>query len=205
MRRDIDEALQGWPYDPEPGEVVAREVRARDGRTVLQIRVELGLLSWRSRAGPTASGPHGFATYLDYLRHRAAGRGQAPGGKAPPWTMTAEHCAEADREFVQFYHRRVAWLTLQRYDRALLRRRPHAGPDGLRPPARRPTPNTSPRTSGSAAWSCSTGPRPPPPWPWSVASPRRRSTPSARGSTGSSSTSRPGPPTTTATRRPTRP
>ena len=34
--------------------------------------------------------------------------------------MSAEHCTEADREFVQFYHRRVAWLALQRYDRALL-------------------------------------------------------------------------------------
>jgi hypothetical protein len=74
MRRDIDEALQGWPYEPEPGEVIAREVRARDGRNVLQIRIELGLLQ----------------------------------------------CSAADREFTQFYHRRVAWLTLQRYDKALL-------------------------------------------------------------------------------------
>ena len=72
MRRDMDETLQGWPYEPEPGEVIAREIRARDGRTVLQIRIELGLLQWRSRAGPTAIRPHGFATYLDYLRHRAA-------------------------------------------------------------------------------------------------------------------------------------
>ena len=35
MRRDMDDAIQGWPYDPEPGEVIAREVRARDGRTVV--------------------------------------------------------------------------------------------------------------------------------------------------------------------------
>jgi hypothetical protein len=34
--------------------------------------------------------------------------------------MSPEHCAEADREFAQFYHRRVAWMSLQRYDRALL-------------------------------------------------------------------------------------
>jgi hypothetical protein len=33
--------------------------------------------------------------------------------------MSAEHCVEADREFVQFYKRRIAWLTLQRYDKAL--------------------------------------------------------------------------------------
>jgi hypothetical protein len=120
MRRDVDDALQGWPYEPEPGEVIAREVRARDARTVLQIRVELGLLQMEIVGRPDGKRPHGFASYLDYLRYRAASRGQTPGGKAPTWTMSEEHCTEADREFGQFYHRRVAWLALEKYDKALL-------------------------------------------------------------------------------------
>ncbi len=44
MRRDLDDVIQGWPYNPEPGDHVAREVRARDGRMVLQVRIELGVL-----------------------------------------------------------------------------------------------------------------------------------------------------------------
>src|SRR3954453_23012167 len=120
MRRDMDDALQGWPNDPEPGEIIAREVRARDGRTVIQIRVELGVLQLEVGGRPDGSRPHGFATYLDYLRYRAAAREQSPGGKSSAWAMSREHCAAADREFVQFYHRRVAWLALQRYDKALL-------------------------------------------------------------------------------------
>lgn len=120
MRRDMDDTIQGWPYEPEPGEVIAREVRARDGRTVVQVRIELGALQMEVTGRPDGTRPHGFPTYLDYLRYRAAGRGQTPGGKAPPWNMSPEHCTEADREFVQYYHRRVAWLTLQRYDKALL-------------------------------------------------------------------------------------
>jgi hypothetical protein len=120
MRRDIDEALQGWPYEPDPGEVIAREVRARDGRNVLQIRIELGLLQLEVEGRPDGVRPHSYATYLDYLRHRATTRGSSQAGGKSPWSMTAEHCAEADREFAQFYHRRVAWLTLQRYDRALI-------------------------------------------------------------------------------------
>lgn len=119
MRRDIDEALQGWPYDPEPGEVVAREVRARDGRMVLQVRVELGMLQLEVEGRPDGVRPHNFATYLDYLRHRASARGSSALGKAAPWPMEPAHCVEADREFSQYYHRRVAWLSLQRYDRAL--------------------------------------------------------------------------------------
>lgn len=122
MRRDIDDALQGWPHDPEPGEFLAREIRARDGRSVLQIRIELGVLQLEVADRPDGVRPHGFPTYLDYLRDRAQGRKsrrKAPTAEPAPWTMGAEHCAEADREFFQFYHRRVAWLSLRRYDDAV--------------------------------------------------------------------------------------
>ena len=86
MRRDIDEALHGWPYEPEPGEVVAREVRARDGRNVLQIRVELGMLQMEVDGRPDGIRPHSFATYLDYLRHRASTRSSSQGGGKSPWS-----------------------------------------------------------------------------------------------------------------------
>jgi hypothetical protein len=119
MRRDLDDVIQGWPYDPEPGEHLAREVRARDGRTVLQVRIELGVLQLEVIGRPDGLRPHGFVTYLDYLRHSAASRGLAPGGKSPPWAMSAHQCAEADREFIQFYHRRIAWLALRRHDKAI--------------------------------------------------------------------------------------
>jgi hypothetical protein len=117
----MDEAIQGWPYEPSPGEVIAREVQARDGRTVLQIRVELGVLQLEVSGRPDGTRPHGFATYLDYLRYRASSavRGNGPGASKAPWRMTQDHCNAADREFVQFYHRRVAWLALMRYDKAL--------------------------------------------------------------------------------------
>lgn len=119
MRRDMDDTIQGWPYEPEPGEVIARELRARDGRMVVQVRVELGALQMEVVGRPDGTQPHGFTTYLDYLRYRAGSKARDRSAKAM-WTMSPEHCTEADREFVQYYHRRVAWLTLQRYDKALL-------------------------------------------------------------------------------------
>lgn len=119
MRRDIDDAMANWPHEPDPGEMIVREVRARDGRQVVQVRVELGIHQMEVDGRPDGSRPHGFASYLDYLRHKAAGRGLDPGGKSPPWTMSEHQSIEADREFVQFHHRRAAWLALERYDRAL--------------------------------------------------------------------------------------
>ena len=131
MRRDIDEALHGWPYDPEPGEVVAREVRARDGRMILQIRARPRPPPARDRgAGPTASGRTTSSPTSTTSRHRAAARGAwPPGGKAPSWSMEPVHCrAEADREFAQYLPPpRVAWLAAaSATDRALRERRPHA-------------------------------------------------------------------------------
>ncbi len=119
MRRDIDDAMANWPHEPEPGEMIVREIRARDGRNVVQVRVELGIHQMEVDGRPDGIRPHGFASYLDYLRHKAAGRGLDPGGNSPPWTMSEHQCIEADREFVQFHHRRAAWLSLECYDRAL--------------------------------------------------------------------------------------
>ncbi len=120
MRRDLDDVIQGWPYDPEPGEVLAREVRARDGRTVLQVRIELGVLQLEVGGRPDGLRPHGFVSYLDYLRHSAASRGPVQGGKpSSAWAMSEQQRNETDREFIQFYHRRVAWLSLRRYDKAI--------------------------------------------------------------------------------------
>ena len=119
MPRDLDDVIRGWPHDPVPGEHLARELRARDGRKVLQVRIELGVLQLEVTGRPDGARPHGFVTYLDYLRHTAANRELGPGGKAPRWLMSAEQCAASDREFIQFYHRRVAWRTLGRHDRAI--------------------------------------------------------------------------------------
>jgi hypothetical protein len=121
MRRDLDETIQGWPYEPESGEVIAREVQARDGRTVIQIRVELGVLQLEVSGRPDGLRPHGFTTYLEYLRYRSSARGIVTSGSdsAPHWRMSQENCNDTDRELIQFSHRRVAWLALMRYDRAL--------------------------------------------------------------------------------------
>lgn len=118
MRRDIDDALKDWPHDPEPGELQVREVRGKDNRTVLQVRIELGLMQMEVDGRPDGRRPHGFPTYLQYLKHRS---GQQPkgAGKSTLFAMSGEHCLEADRELVQFYHRRITWLALQRYEKAL--------------------------------------------------------------------------------------
>jgi hypothetical protein len=108
-RLDIDRILQEWPF--QPGEVLARRVKAADGRQVLQMRVDMGVLQLETDGRPDGQHPGGAETYYDYLIAEAIREGDT-------FQLSPEQCIEADREFVQFYHRRICWLALREYRRA---------------------------------------------------------------------------------------
>lgn len=110
---DIDDALQGWDY--KPGVVQARLVQARGGRQVIQLRVDLGLLQIETTGRPDGARPHGCDSYFDYARKQAKVSTRA----GQTFTLSDEDCQEADREFVQFYHRRLCWLALRNFARAV--------------------------------------------------------------------------------------
>jgi len=159
-RHDIDRILEEWPF--EPGEISARLVRATDGREVLQMRVEMGVLQLETQGRPDGLTPGGAPTYFEYLlgladnpdlipdssdgiadgedhakveRESAEAEADLPtdalaeeaseaieGEEEPAsedgFVLSADQCTEADREFMQFYHRRVCWLALREFRRA---------------------------------------------------------------------------------------
>jgi hypothetical protein len=113
MHLDIDNALQGWDFNV--GVPQARMVQAGDGRQVLQLRVDLGLLQLETSGRPDGARPHGCASYFQYLREQARlvdRTGQA-------FALSEEQSGEADREFFQYYHRRICWLALRNYTKAM--------------------------------------------------------------------------------------
>ncbi len=110
MPEHIDNILRKWAFDPQTLSV--RIVRATRGRDVLQMRVDLGLLQMEFTGRPDGEQPGGYETYHDFLLARAIAAGD-------DFDLTEDHCREIDREFVQFYHRRLCWLRLQEYRRAV--------------------------------------------------------------------------------------
>jgi hypothetical protein len=112
--KDIDDVLRNWPYSAE--EVRVRTVKASEGREVLQMRVELGVLQLETTNRPDGQRPGGFDTYLDQLLAEELHGGES--GERPA-ELTDEQCVEIDREFMQFYHRRICWLQLGEYARAV--------------------------------------------------------------------------------------
>lgn len=113
MNQDIDFVLEGWDY--KPGMVQARLVQARGGRQVIQMRVDLGILQIETSAKPDGTKPHGHLTYLGYLLDQARVAQKTGAGLV----LSEEQCQEADREFLQYYHRRICWLALRNYARAM--------------------------------------------------------------------------------------
>ena len=107
--KDIDDVLRNWPYSAE--EVRVRTIKASEGREVLQMRVELGVLQLETTNRPDGQRPSGFDTYLDFLLAEEL-RGETI-------ELSDEQCIEIDREFMQFYHRRICWLQLGEYARAV--------------------------------------------------------------------------------------
>jgi len=108
-RQDLDRILREWPY--EPGDVSARLLKAADGREILQMRVEMGILQLETEHRPDGQRPGGANTYFEHLVQLAREEGKG-------FELTSEQCAAADREFLQFYHRRICWLALRQFRRA---------------------------------------------------------------------------------------
>jgi hypothetical protein len=113
VNQDIDVVCEGWDF--KPGMVQARMVQARDGRQLIQMRVDLGLLQMEIKGRPDGARPHGRLTYLAHLQDQARAARKADRS----FVLNEEQCQEADREFVQYYHRRICWLALRQYDQAI--------------------------------------------------------------------------------------
>jgi hypothetical protein len=109
-RHDIDFVLQEWPY--QPGTISARIVQAEDGRDVLQMRVEMGVLQMEIAGRPDGQKTHGHDTFLEWITAQSVAEGEA-------FVFTEEQCIEIDREFLQFYHRRICFLALREFARAV--------------------------------------------------------------------------------------
>jgi len=108
-RQHIDDILRDWPY--EPNSVSVRLVKAGQGREVIQMRVEMGLLQIETEGRPDGDRPQGFETYFDYVQSLALGKRE--------FVLDEKQCNEIDREFVQFYHRRICWLAMREYRKAM--------------------------------------------------------------------------------------
>lgn len=103
----IDHVLSDWPFSPEM--VTTRLVH--DGqRQVIQLRVDMGLLQMETQGRPDGDRPFGHASTLDWIHSRELTETE--------FQLDFDQCMAVDREFAQFYHRRICWIQLKRFAEA---------------------------------------------------------------------------------------
>ncbi|MFZ4081010.1 MAG: UvrB/UvrC motif-containing protein [Pirellula sp.] len=107
--KGLDDVLGNWEFDPNSLSV--RLVKESDGRDVIQMRIDLGVLQMETQGRPDGETFEGYSSFLDRML--------AMEEKSTDFSMDEDQCYEADREFLQFYHRRICWLRLQHYHRAV--------------------------------------------------------------------------------------
>lgn len=107
---NIDNILEHWKFDPSS--LMVRKAYGEDGRGVLQMRIDLGVMQMETSGRPDGHKPNGFDTVYDNLFHESLERGE-------DFEMDDNRCVDVDREFVQFYHRRICWLQLKEYGNAV--------------------------------------------------------------------------------------
>ena len=146
MNPDLTELLDAWKY--EPGKINVRLIEASTGRSFVQVRLDLGILQMHLDARPDGQRPQGFESYLDMVESwiEDANRVDIPpefdaefdssdesGGEAPlqpprnsrsesgdvPFRLTREQCAILRDEAIQYYHRYLALLALEDYERVV--------------------------------------------------------------------------------------
>ncbi len=115
MKRDISQLIKGWAHTPNQG-LCVRKVEGVDGRDMVQIRVELGLMQLEWTGRPDAHQPFGYRSLLDYYQDRRLGQEDKERQKG--FTLSRQDCQALTREAVQYYWRRMSFFELKEYERA---------------------------------------------------------------------------------------
>jgi hypothetical protein len=113
MDFDISHLLESWEY--QPGQVVVRRFKAKDGKGKIQLRVDLGLLQMNAEGRPDGKRPFGHNSLLEYHQARLFKYVAAHEASDAGFKLTAEECAKLQLEALQYHHRYICLLQLEDY------------------------------------------------------------------------------------------
>ena len=113
MGHDITRLLEDWEY--QPGQVVVRKFKGKDGIAKIQLRVDLGLLQMNAEGRPDGKRPFGYPSLFEYHQARLYRHKEAHDGSETGFVLKAEDCAKLQLEVLQFHHRYICLLQLEDY------------------------------------------------------------------------------------------
>lgn len=109
---DIKKILDEWEYDPYSFSV--RLVSGDDGKKKIQIRLDLGVLQLEMEGRPDGTSPHDKESLLDYYKEKLEEHPIDP-LSGSEFVLTDEDCDQLRMEAIQYYHRYVSLLEIEKY------------------------------------------------------------------------------------------
>lgn len=114
MSFDISALLDQWDY--QPGQVVVRKFRGKDGLEKIQLRVDLGLLQMNAKGRPDGKRPYGRESLLEYYQDQLEKFKTEHGNDDREFRLTPEDCSRLQQEFIQYHHRYICLFQLEEFD-----------------------------------------------------------------------------------------
>ena len=114
MSFDISALLDQWDY--QPGQVVVRKFRGKDGLEKIQLRVDLGLLQMNAKGRPDGKRPFGRESLLEYYVDLLEKFRREHDNEDKGFRLTPEDCARLQQEAIQYHHRYICLFQLEEYE-----------------------------------------------------------------------------------------
>ena len=113
MNFDITQLLANWDY--QPGQIVVRRLKGRDGLEKIQLRVDLGLLQMNAEGRPDGKLPLGHPSLFEYQQARLKKHAEEHGSDET-FKLGAEDISKIQLEALQYHHRYICLLELKDYE-----------------------------------------------------------------------------------------
>lgn len=108
---DLTSLLTTWPYDPEH---TVRIIVAEDGRSVMQVRLPLGVEQYELEGRPDGTRPYGRSSVLSHTEDRLK-RYIVDNGSDIGFHISPEKANELQAEGILYYYRYLLLFQLQNF------------------------------------------------------------------------------------------
>ena len=118
MTLDIGPIVEGWEHKPE--ELNVRVIEGVDGSSKIQIRIDMGLLQLETNGRPDGTKPHGQGSLLDHYLSLLEEHGSKHNFDLDHrFTLNHRDCELLFHESMQYYYRRISFLTLGMFEKSI--------------------------------------------------------------------------------------
>jgi hypothetical protein len=112
MNFDISHLLEHWDY--QPGQIIVRRFKGKDGAEKIQLRVDLGLLQMNAEGRPDGKHPLGHESLFEFQQARLEKHVDAHGSEEG-FLLKPDDVSKLQLEALQYHHRYICLLELQDY------------------------------------------------------------------------------------------